>query len=473
MKQRRGVSSMAGSPVLVGALTVLVVVVAVFLSYNANRGLPFVPTYDVSAQLPNADQLVAGNEVRIGGFRVGVVNDITPAREDAGQTYAEIEMKLDKTVEPLPVDSTLVVRARSALGLKYVEITPGDAESGYRAGSTIPLGQATPENVDIDEVLNTFDLRTRQGARNSLIGFGDGITGRGFDLNTAIDLAPRLLTSLQPVAENLSDPQTRLRRLFPALGRAARIVRPAAETQAELFANLDTTFTALSAVARPFIQETITQSPPTLDTAIAEFPRQRPFLRNTAAFARELRPGIRVLPETAPDLADALEFGVGSLRRAPGFNEDLADVFEAVERFATDPIVPRGIDRLDDTVVSLDPTLRFITPAQTVCNYGTLWFRNIASLLSEGDKNGTWQRFIIVPTPTGPNSESGPSAAPANGPSSANHLHANPYPNSAAPGQEPRECEGGNEPYIIGETIVGNVPGNQGTVTSGQPDGDR
>ena len=96
------------------------------------------------------------------------------------------------------------------------------------------------------------------------------------------------------------------------------------------------------------------------------------------------------------------------------------------------------------------------------------WFRNIGSLLSEGDSHGTWQRFIIITTPTGPDSESGPSAKPANGPTPSNHLHANPYPNTAAPGQA-HECEAGNEPYLVGKTIVGNVPGNQGVVTSGQP----
>ena len=36
----------------------LVTIVAVFLSYNANSGLPFVPTYDLKANLPNAAQLV-------------------------------------------------------------------------------------------------------------------------------------------------------------------------------------------------------------------------------------------------------------------------------------------------------------------------------------------------------------------------------------------------------------------------------
>jgi virulence factor Mce-like protein len=467
--KRRGVASMAGSPVLVGALTVLVVVVAVFLSYNANKGLPFVPTYDLTAELPNAAQLVKGNEVRVGGFRVGVVDQIFPKRKPSGSTYATIHMKLDKTIEPLPVDSTLVVRARSALGLKYVEIDPGTAKAGFRQGDTVPLSQATPHPVDIDQVLNMFDLPTRQGSRNNLTGLGNGLTGRGPDLNTAIDLAPQLLSHLEPVATNLADVRTHLSAFFPALERAASIVRPAAATQGELFANLDTTFTALAGVARPFIQDTISKSPPAEDTAIAEFPKQRPFLRNTAAFMRELRPGIHVLPSTAPDLASALEIGAPALRRSPALNRRLEGVFTALERFSTDPLVPRGIQRLNDTVVSLKPTLAFLTPAQTTCNYVTLWFRNIESLLSEGDRAGTWQRFIIVPTPQGPNSESGPSSAPANDPASeANHLHTNPYPNSAAPGQ-PKECEGGNEPYYAGKTMLGHIPGNQGTQTSGQP----
>ncbi|HWM12814.1 MAG TPA: hypothetical protein VNO82_25870, partial [Solirubrobacteraceae bacterium] len=103
-----------------------------------------------------------------------------------------------------------------------------------------------------------------------------------------------------------------------------------------------------------------------------------------------------------------------------------------------------------------------------VCNYVTLWFRNVSSLLSVGDRNGTWQRFIIVATPQGPNNEGGPSSAPANGPTVENHLHTNPYPNTAAPGQ-PRECEAGNEPYLAGRTVIGNVAGRQQARTEGNP----
>ena len=61
-----------------GAITVLVSIIAVFIAYNANAGLPFVPTYDVKAELPTGNKLVAGNEVRVGGFRVGVVEKLEP-----------------------------------------------------------------------------------------------------------------------------------------------------------------------------------------------------------------------------------------------------------------------------------------------------------------------------------------------------------------------------------------------------------
>jgi len=111
---------------------------------------------------------------------------------------------------------------------------------------------------------------------------------------------------------------------------------------------------------------------------------------------------VKVLPSTLPDLADALHFGIPSLKNSPAFNKRLEGVFTAVQRFSLDPNVTRGVSRLDDTVKSLDPTLKFVAPTQTVCNYATLFFRNVASLLSEGDSHGTWQRFIIIPTPAGP-----------------------------------------------------------------------
>ena len=147
----------------------------------------------------------------------------------------------------------------------------------------------------------------------------------------------------------------------------------------------------------------------------------------------------------------------------------LAATAEALERFNDDSGVRDGLSRLNQTVNVLGPTVRFVTPSQTVCNYATLLFRNLASSVAQGSNGGRWQRITIFEPPRGPNNEGSFASAPANGGGDVeNFLHYNPYPNTAAPGQT-RECEAGNEPYAVGQQVIGNVPGNQGTVTADQP----
>jgi len=458
----------AGNPVLIGAATVLVVLVAMFLSYNANAGLPFVPSYQLKLEAPSAANLVVGNEVRIGGTRVGAVDSITTKRREDGTSVALIGLKLERAVDPLPKDSTVIIRPKSALGLKYVEVTRGTSDDGYADGDTIPLAASRPTAVEFDEFVNMFDEPTRTASQVNLEGFGDALAGRGASINTALGVLPALLKDIQPVARNLSNPDTQLKRFFDELGDAASIVAPAAESQAELFVNLDRTFAALDEVARPYIQDSITEGRPALDAAIRSFPIQRPFLRNTEGLFRELKPGARALETGAEPLADTFEDGQRTLRRSPPFNRRLASLLESLQDFANDPVAPRGVKRLSETLESLNPTLQYLAPAQTQCNYITLWFRNVASLLSEGDVHGTWQRFIIIATPQGPNNEGLPSSAPANGgtPTRDNYLHSNPYPNTASPGQ-PKECESGNEPFLVGRKVIGNPPGRQPSTTEG------
>src|SRR3982751_4704199 len=177
MRNRSGLSGVASSPILVGAVTILVVIVAVFLAYNANNGLPFVSTYNLKARVPNADALVKGNEVRIGGVRVGVVKKVVPVHLENGEVAAELTLSLDKNAEPLPVDSTITVRPKSALGLKFLQVTPGNSRKGFEAGETIPVTAAKPEPVDIDQFFSMFDKPTRDAIRQNLAGFGNALAG--------------------------------------------------------------------------------------------------------------------------------------------------------------------------------------------------------------------------------------------------------------------------------------------------------
>jgi virulence factor Mce-like protein len=449
---------------LVGAITVFVTLIAIFLSYNANSGLPFVPTYNLTVRLPSAANVVKGNDVNIGGARVGTVSDIRPVPHANGDATAELKLKLNKDVEPLPSDTTVLVRPRSVLGLKYVQLTPGHSRTGLKPGSVVPLRNARPHPVEINEVINTFNSPTRRGAQETLNGLGVGFAGRGSEVNHAIENLRPLLDDLEPVARVIAEPATRLSRLFPALEAAATEIAPVAETNAALFVNLDTTFAALASVARPFLQQTIRESPPTLEAGNVNFPLQRPFLRNSAALFRELKPGVETLPVSAPALAGAERQGIITLPRTPPFNRQLAGVFRALGSLAGSPLAEAGVKRLAQTAKSLKPTLAFLTPVQTICNYATLWFRNVASLISFRDKNGTLQRFSALVAPDGPNNEGGPASAPANGPATPNYLHTDPYPNTASPGQT-HECEAGNETFAVGKQSIGNVPGNQGTAT--------
>src|SRR4051794_22717712 len=148
--------SIVASPLLVGAVTVLVTVVAVFLSYSANQGLPFVPTYKISVTVPDAAGLVRGNEVRVGGVRVGIVKSIQPVAGPNGHPVGRMLLQLDRKLQSIRSDTTLIVRPRSPLGLKYVEVSPGKHGKPLPPYGVLPLSRAkTP--VELTDVLNGFD----------------------------------------------------------------------------------------------------------------------------------------------------------------------------------------------------------------------------------------------------------------------------------------------------------------------------
>ena len=473
MSQGRRKSSIAANPVLIGAVTTLVLVVLVFLAYNANNGLPFVPSYDVKVEVPNAAGLVKGNEVRVGGTRVGVITKIEPSTQADGSVIAVLTLKLNSVVEPIPSDTTVMIRPRSALGLKYVQLTRGPSSKGLPNGGTLSIAQATPAPVEIDEFFDTFNEPTRRASQANLTWFGNALAGRGYDLNLAVqDLKP-FFDSLTPLARNLSSRRTDLTGFVRGLAQSAAVVAPAAETQGQLFVNLDSTFQALASVARPYIQESITEGPATLENATVNLPKLRPFLANSATLFHNLQPGIASFTDASPTLANIVKVGTPVFKKSPAFNAELSTTFTAIETLSLDPSTTLGVDDLTETMTILKPTLAYVTPAQTVCNYATILLGNAAQIGSEGGSTGTFQRVMVMPTPGGlfdpanpstsepqsPNNEGGPSDQPANGgpPGSdiANFLHSNPYPYTAAPGQPANSCQAGRENYIVGEKQIG------------------
>jgi virulence factor Mce-like protein len=473
---RRRSNSLAGSPLLIGAVTTLIVVVAVFLSYNANNGLPFTPTYDIKVQLPEASGLQKGNQVRIGGERVGVVSGLSPYQDPAtGRVTAIVSLKLEKSTEPLPADTMAVVQSVSTVGLKYLALERGHSASTLKAGRTIPVAQ-TREPVDLDQLFDMFDKKTRLANQVNLTSFGNGLAGRGIGLNETLATLRPLVTNAIPVLHNLASPRTGFGQFFVALDRAAKEVAPVADEQAAFYSDLDTFFTAFASVS-PSLEQAIEGGPPALRQATVSLPFEAPFVNKSAEFMHLLRPSAQILTTVAAPLGHAFAVGAVNLRAATALNGEIAEASQAIAAFAKNPIVTTGIEGFTHTLGLGNPFLAGLAPAQTNCNYVTLTFRNVASALSESIGVGTLLRATVVLAPNGPNNEGLPSSAPANGPSvdhtpttggvapipiDNNHLHVNPYPNVGGPGQ-PVECEAGNEPYLKGQAVIGNVPGNLGT----------
>jgi virulence factor Mce-like protein len=370
MSRRRGQGNIAASPVLIGATTVLIALVAVFIAYNANSGLPFVPSYELNAELPSGGKLVKGNEVRVGGFRVGVVKELVPKVTTVNgerRSVAVAKLSLDKKLEPLSRDSKLRVRPRSALGLKYIELEPGKSKATWRSGDTIPVKQAS-EPLEFEDLFSTFDRDTRPHIQRATDGFGNAFAGRGQAINRSIEALNPLFRALTPVMENLSDPRTELDQFFLQIGRASAQVAPVARTQALLFTDMADTFAAISADPRA-LQDTIEKSAPTMEVSIDSFRVQQPFLVDFTDLSARLRPAAAELPRSLPAINSAFAAGTPVLPRTVELNENLEKALREAEDLFENPNTLLALRDLTTAVTVTRPAIEYIAPYQTVCNY--------------------------------------------------------------------------------------------------------
>ncbi len=448
MRKRRGsndaLGSLAGSPILVGAVAVLLTVVGVFLSYNANEGLPFVPSYKVSVDVPDAAELVAGDEVRIGGARVGQIKDIQAMPRKGDQAaYAKLQLALDVNQGPLPEDTEVQVRPRSILGSKYLALTPGHSRRRVAEGGTLPISRAVP-GVELDEAFNVFDRETTEGLRNSLRGLGDALAGRGDSLNDAIASTRALLPPAQRVLRVLVAPSTDLSGFIDGAAAATGALAPVSRNLGSLIDRAAVTLGALDA-AGDAVGASIEELPQTEAVATRALERSAPVLADAAAIARELRPAAPLLPVASRRLAGALDAATPVLRNTTG--KTLGAALAGFDRFVSFPAALGSARKLRAASRALLPLLRYLDPVQRVCNVFGTWARNLASTGSEGDANGTWIRLV----PMGGTNQTFQAATPDP------DLHLNFYPN-----EDGTECESGNETYTPGQ-FIGNPSGKQST----------
>ncbi len=324
--------------------------------------------YRVNVAVPEANQLAIEAEVRSSGVPVGKVRE----KRKAGRgNKTVVALELDREFAPLDADARVIMRSKTLLGEKYLEITRGTP-----GGPTIPEGGRLPdaqvkETVELDEVLGILDPPTRRLFRTWQQETGAAVAERGPDLNNTFGTLPRFAASGTDLLKVLDQQEEHLSRLvrntgvtFGALTRNERQLR-------NLVVNVDDVFEA-TAREREALAETFAIFPTFLDESRATANDLRTFSAEARPVLRELRPAIR-------DLRPALR--------------DLRALAPDLERLVRelDPLITvskEGLPALRDTLKGLRPVLGRLQPFLEEVNPILEWIEFHQHTLADFFANG-------------------------------------------------------------------------------------
>lgn len=133
---------------LMGAAVLLVAVFFGMFAYNSSNMKP-ANTYPLKAKFDSVDGVGIGNDVRIGGVKIGVVSDV----ELDPETYmAVMTIEVGNGIK-LSKDTSASIVSESLLGSKYVSLSPGGDETNLKAGDYI---KHTQSSVNIESLIGRF-----------------------------------------------------------------------------------------------------------------------------------------------------------------------------------------------------------------------------------------------------------------------------------------------------------------------------
>jgi phospholipid/cholesterol/gamma-HCH transport system substrate-binding protein len=317
-------SRLIGRTVSLAAIALAVALLAVVL---LGGGGP----YKVHARFQNASQLVKGDNVQVSGRPIGTIENI----EITDDGHADVTMKItDDGYEPLREGTHATVRQASLSGVanRYVDLRLPDASRQREIpdGGLIPSRDTTTA-VDLDQLFNTFDPKTRAGLRGVIRGFSTAYGGRGRELDKGwLYLNPSLAASSRLFRE--------LNRDTPLFERfvvaSSKLVTDVAERRDDLAGLVDNLATTTGAIGRQkeALADAIGELPSFMRRANTTFVNLRatlddlePLVDDSKPVAKKLRPFLAELRPLTRNARPTLRDLSRLIRRA-GADNDLIEL---------------------------------------------------------------------------------------------------------------------------------------------------
>ncbi|MCW2985849.1 MAG: hypothetical protein JWR63_3419 [Conexibacter sp.] len=370
----------------VGAVGVAVVV-AVLLLAGGNK-------HEYTLVFQSAGQLVKDNDVQIGGRRIGRVADI----KLSDHNLAEVRIQVDEPYAPLHQGTTAVIRSGSLSGVanRYISLAPGpNSAAKLDDGTTLGLDKTTT-SVDLDQLFDTLDPKTRKSLQDVIKGSSQQYDGKGAKANEALKYFNPTLSTTSRLVNELDRDQQSLQDFIIYTARATTALAERRNDVSSLVANANTASgaiasesdslnQALQALPRTLRQgnTTFVNLRSTLDDLDQLVNASKPVAPKLAPFFRQLRP---LVTDARPTIRD-----LSTLISRPGAGNDLIDLLKKqpqLTRVAT-PTFQHTIKGLQQGT----PVLQFIRPyAPDLIG----WFRDFGQSTANYDANGHFARISPI-----------------------------------------------------------------------------
>jgi len=290
-----------GAHARIVAVAALVAVIAVLAVVAIGGGGD--RRHTLVAVIPEATQMITGQQIRAAGQPVGRIGSIEPAR---GGRAARVEFEFDEAAWPLPRGSKLMLRWGGTVSYsnRFVALTRARSGPALRDGETLRPGDFVVP-VEFDSVLGTFTRRMRRDTRALLNTAGSSFDAARSPLRASLRTAPPAVEQASHVVSDLTHNQSVLETLLRSTDRVTGSIDRADPGVGPLLSGAGTTFRAIASESRN-LETTLDRLTPALRQTRATLGHADGTLTAARTLAARLAPGVVELRRLARPLSDVL-----------------------------------------------------------------------------------------------------------------------------------------------------------------------